>query len=58
MEKLGELEKFEQMIDPHEWSKMKRPRLFEIEEPIGMDVIGAMKGMMTVKFGPKPKLDE
>ncbi len=58
MEKLGEVAKFEQMLDPHEWSKMKRPRLFEIEEPIGMDVIGAMKGMMTVKFGPKPKLDE
>lgn len=58
MEKLGELDKFTSIRSPHEWSKAARPRLFEVEEPVGMDVIGAMKGMMTVKFGPKPKLDE
>ena len=58
MEKLGELDKFIEMRDPHEWSKAKRPRLFEIEEPVGMDMIGAGLGMLTYKFGPKPKLEE
>ena len=34
MEKLGELNTFIEMRDPHQWSKAKRPRLFEIERPI------------------------
>nr|QNO54665.1 hypothetical protein MMBIEIEP_00012 [Methanosarcinales archaeon ANME-1 ERB7] len=61
MEKLDELDKFTSIRDPHQWSKTKRPRLFEMEEPVKIDMaagIGAMKGMMAVTFGPKPKLDE
>lgn len=62
MEKLGELDKFEEMRAPHEWSKMKRPRLFEIKEPMGMmDMMGAMmnynavSGYMSMMFAKKPE---
>ncbi len=59
MEQLGELDKFEEIRDPHEWSKMKRPRLFEIENPVGMsEMMGALPGMLSTMLGPKPKLDE
>ncbi len=58
MEKLGEVEKFEQMIDPHEWSKMKRPRLFEIEKainPVGT-MLGSIPAYLTLLR--KPKMEE
>jgi hypothetical protein len=60
MEKLGELDKFIEMRAPHEWSKCKRPRLFEIEEPVNMmsAMIGAMPGFLTYTFSAKPKLEE
>ncbi|MDI6886427.1 MAG: methylenetetrahydrofolate reductase C-terminal domain-containing protein [archaeon] len=60
MEKLGELDKFLEMRAPHEWSKCKRPRLFEIEEPVNMmsAMIGAMPGFLTYTFSAKPKLGE
>ncbi len=60
MEKLGELDKFIEMRAPHEWSKCKRPRLFEIEEPVSMmsAMIGAMPGFLTYTFSAKPKLEE
>ncbi len=58
MEKLGELDKFIEMRDPHEWSKMKRPRLFEIEKPLSP--IGAMLGSLPAYLTllRKPKLEE
>ncbi|MCW3133111.1 MAG: methylenetetrahydrofolate reductase C-terminal domain-containing protein [Methanophagales archaeon] len=58
MEKLGELDKFIEMRDPHEWSKMKRPRLFEIEKPISP--VGAMLGSLPAYLPllRKPKLEE
>jgi len=60
MEKLGELDKFIEMRAPHEWSKCKRPRLFEIEEPVNMmsAMIGAMPGFLTYTLSAKPKLEE
>jgi hypothetical protein len=58
MEKLGELDKFIEMRDPHEWSKMKRPRLFEIEKAISP--VGAMLGTLPAYLTllRKPKLEE
>jgi hypothetical protein len=65
MEKLGELDKFEEMIAPHEWSKTKRPRLFEIKDPLSMgDMMGAMmnynaiSGYMSLMFAKKPEKEE
>ena len=65
MEKLGKLDAFEQMNDPHEWSKMKRPRLFELEKPMGMmDMMGAMmnlntiSGYMSMMFAKPPAEEE
>ena len=60
MERLGELDKFIEMRAPHEWSKCKRPRLFEIEEPVNMmsAMLGAMPGFLTYTFSAKPKLEE
>ena len=50
MEKLGELDKFIEMRAPHEWSKCLRPRLFEIEEPLGMlEMMGCMLDYNTVE---------
>ncbi len=49
MEKLGELDDFMSMRDAHEWGKCKRPRLFELEEPMTMmDMMGAMMNFNTV----------
>jgi len=58
MEKLGELDKFEEMRDPHEWSKTKRPRLFEIEKPISPvgTMIGSLPAYLTLL--KKPKMEE
>lgn len=58
MEKLGELDKFIEMRDPHEWSKAKRPRLFEIEKPI--NPVGTMLGSLPAYLTllRKPKLEE
>jgi hypothetical protein len=65
MEKLGELDNFIEMRAPHEWSKCKRPRLFELEEPMGMlDMVGAMMnydsvmGYMAMMVGKKPEEGE
>ena len=65
MEKLGELDKFEEMRAPHEWSKAKRPRLFELKEPMSMgDMMGAMmnfntiSGYMSMMFAKKPEKEE
>jgi hypothetical protein len=60
MEKLGELDKFIEMRDPHEWSKAKRPRLFEIENPVNIMTagVGALPGFIRLVIGPKPKLEE
>jgi len=64
-EKLCKLDAFEQMNDPHEWSKMKRPRLFELEKPMGMmDMMGAMmnfntiSGYMSMMFAKSPAEEE
>ncbi len=58
MEKLGELDKFIEMRDPHEWSKMKRPRLFEIEKPLSpvRAMLGSLPAYLTLLR--KPKLEE
>ena len=49
MEKLDELDAFMQMRAPHDWSKCLRPRLFELEEPMGMlDMMGAMMNFNTI----------
>lgn len=60
MEKLGELDKFIEMRAPHEWSKCRRPRLFEIEEPVNMmsAMLGALPGFLSYTFSSKPKLEE
>ncbi len=58
MEKLGELDKFIEMRDPHEWSKMKRPRLFEIDKPLSpvRAMLGSLPAYLTLLR--KPKLEE
>ncbi|NQE45657.1 hypothetical protein C5S31_06530 [ANME-1 cluster archaeon GoMg2] len=65
MEKLGELDDFEEMNDPHEWGKMKRPRLFELKEPMSMmDMMGSMmnlntiSGYMSLMFAKTPEPEE
>lgn len=66
MEKLGELDDFESMRDAHEWSKCKRPRLFEIDEPLSMmDMMtavmfdfGAIKSYMSMMFAKAPEKEE
>ena len=65
MEKLGELDDFEEMNDPHEWGKMKRPRLFELKEPMSMmDMMGSMmnlntiSGYMSLMFAKPPEQKE
>ncbi|MFZ2072028.1 MAG: methylenetetrahydrofolate reductase C-terminal domain-containing protein [Halobacteriota archaeon] len=58
MEKLGELDKFIEMRDPHEWSKAKRPRLFEIEKPINpvRTMLGSLPAYLPLLR--KPRIEE
>ncbi|MHC1610694.1 MAG: methylenetetrahydrofolate reductase C-terminal domain-containing protein [Candidatus Methanospirareceae archaeon] len=65
MEKLGRLDDFIEMRDPHEWSKCKRPRLFELKEPMTtMDMMSAMltydtlKGYTSLMFAKRPEKGE
>jgi len=55
MEKMGELDKFLEMRDPHAWSKAKRPRLFTIEEPVKpvRTMLGSLPSYLTLFGGPE-----
>ena len=55
MEKMGELDKFTEMRDPHAWSKAKRPRLFTIEEPVNpmRAMLGSLPLYLTLFGGPE-----
>jgi len=55
MEKMGELDKFTEMRDPHAWSKAKRPRLFTIEEPVKpvRAILGSLPSYLTLFGGPE-----
>jgi len=55
MEKLGDIKRFEQINDPHQWSKAKRPRLFEIEKevnPVAM-MLGSLPAYLPLLGRPK-----
>ncbi len=60
MEKMGELAKFEEMRDPHAWSRAKRPRLFEIEEPVNpvSTILSSLPAYLTLFGGPKYEEEE
>ena len=55
MEKMGELDRFTEMRDPHAWSKAKRPRLFTIEEPVNpmRAILGSLPSYLTLFGGPE-----
>jgi hypothetical protein len=57
--------RMEEMRAPHDWSKAKRPRLFELKEPMSMmDMMGAMmnfntiSGYMSLMFAKPPEKEE
>jgi len=58
MEKLGELDKFIEIREPHQWGKAKRPRLFEIEKPINpvRTMLGSLPAYLPLLR--RPKLEE
>ncbi len=55
MEKMGELDRFTEMRDPHAWSKAKRPRLFTIEEPVKpvRAILASLPSYLTLLGGPE-----